>query len=296
MKLGFNSPRRRPYRYVRLIVNVAGYYLYRSIPKPESPSYTSRDVTVIIPTIESDVEALRGPITSILACRPHELILVTTYAKYHDLLDFALSLKDPCVKVYDTKFANKRIQLREAIPRVTSRITVLVDDDVTWPSTILPWVLAPFERPQIGSVSVCQRVKRVRDGSLMGRCFNWLGACYIQRRNFEIAASHFFDGGTSCMSGRTNAVRTDILVNPLFLEGFCNERWGKYHLNADDDNFVTRWLVNHDWKTWIQYEPECEIETTLENDWAFVRQCLRWARSTWRSNYTTLFIEKKVYS
>lgn len=270
--------------------------MYRSIPKPENPTYSSQDVTVIIPTIESNVEALRGPVSSILACDPHEVILVTTFGKYHNLLQFTSSLKDSRVKVYGTKIANKRIQLREAIPRVTSRITVLVDDDVTWPTTILPWILAPFERPEIGSVGVCQRVKRIRDGDLMSQCWNWLGACYIHRRNFEISASHYFDGGTSCMSGRTNAVRTEILINPWFLDGFCRERWGKYHLNADDDNFLTRWLVNHDWKTYIQYEPECEIETTLENNWSFVRQCLRWARSNWRSNYTTLFVEKKVYS
>lgn len=250
---------------------------------------------MVIPTIESNLEELRGPISSILACSPHELILVTTFGKYHGLLQFAASFGDPRIKVYDTKIANKRVQLREAIPRVTTRITVLVDDDVTWPSTILPWLLAPFERERMGSVGVCQRVQRIRTGDLATRAWNWLGACYIHRRNFEISASHFYDGGTSCMSGRTNAVRTEILQNPLFLDGFCNERWGKYHLNADDDNFLTRWLVNEDWKTWIQYERECEIETTLENDWSFVRQCLRWARSNWRSNYTTLFIEKKVY-
>jgi cellulose synthase/poly-beta-1,6-N-acetylglucosamine synthase-like glycosyltransferase len=270
--------------------------LYRSIPLPEKPKLNHDDVTVIVPTIESNVEELRIPLRSILATEPYELILVTTFDKYHNLLQFASSLKDDRVKVYDTKIANKRIQLREAIPRVHTQVTILVDDDVTWPSTILPWILAPFEQPEIGSVGTCQRVKRIRTGSIMTRCWNWLGADYIERRNFEISASHCIDGGTSCMSGRTNAVRTEILKNPLFLDGFCQERWGKYHLNADDDNFLTRWLVNHNWKTWIQFEPECEIETTLENNFSFVRQCLRWARSNWRSNFTTLFIEKKVYA
>jgi cellulose synthase/poly-beta-1,6-N-acetylglucosamine synthase-like glycosyltransferase len=269
--------------------------MYKSIPIPKTPTYTSTDVTVIIPTIENNYEALRAPISSIMACNPHELILVTTFGKYHNLLNFVSTFNDTRIKVYDTKIANKRRQLREAIPRVTSAITVLVDDDVTWPSTILPWLLAPFENPKIGSVGVSQRVKRIREGPLATRCWNWLGACYIERRNFEISASHYLDGGTSCMSGRTNAVRTDILTNPSFLDGFCKERWGTYHLNADDDNFVTRWLVNHDWDTYIQYNDECTIETTLENNYSFVRQCLRWARSNWRSNYTTLFVEREVY-
>lgn len=178
---------------------------------------------------------------------------------------------------------------------MTTLITILVDDDVTWPTTILPWLLAPFEYPKIGAVGPCQRVARLTSGTLRARCWNWLGADYIERRNFEISATHRVDGGTSCMSGRTCAFRSEILRNPLFLDGFCKERWGEYHLNADDDNFVTRWLVSHSWSTWIQYNDECMITTTLENNPNFLRQCLRWARSNWRSNWTTLFRERYIY-
>lgn len=285
----------RPYRYLRLIVNIFGHVLYKSIPIPEKPSYSDDDVTVIIPTIEDDMEKLRGPVSSILATDLHELFLVTTYGKYHTLAEFAKSFNDPRIKVYQSKIANKRLQLHTAIPNVTTDITVLVDDDVTWPKTIIPWLLAPFEDPDMGSVGVCQRVARDRDADLITRCWNWLGECYIHRRNFEISASHFYDGGTSCMSGRTNALRSEILKNHEFLEGLCNEKWGKFNLNADDDNFITRWLVNHDLKTYIQYNEECMLETTLEANSKFLAQCLRWARSNWRSNYTTLFIERKVY-
>lgn len=277
------------------MVNIWAHWTYKSIPKPAKPSITHADVTVIVPTIENDAETLRSSLQSILACSPHELILVTTIDRYPALRAFALTLKDSRVKVYHSRIANKRLQLREAIPLAKTQITILVDDDVTWPKTILPWLLAPFEDPQIGSAGVCQRVKRVRTGGLMTQCYNWEGADYIERRNFEISATHRIDGGTSCMSGRTHAVRTEILQDPLFLDGFCKERWGKYHLNADDDNFITRWLVAHNWRTWIQYHRECEIETTLENNFAFVKQCLRWARSNWRSNYTTLVVDRYVW-
>lgn len=223
-------------------------------------------------------------------------MLVTTTDKYAMLLELALSFEDSRIKVYQSRIANKRLQLREAIPRVSSDITILVDDDVTWPKTALSWILAPFEDSRIGSVGVCQKVRRLESGSVLEHMFNWLGSDYIERRNFEISATHGIDGGTSCMSGRTNALRTCILKDHKFLEGFCNERWGKYHLNADDDNFVTRWLVNEKWSTWIQYEDECMIETTLENSPKFIRQCLRWARSNWRSNWTTLAIDRNVWT
>jgi hypothetical protein len=97
------------------------------------------------------------------------------------------------------------------------------------------------------------------------------------------------------MSGRTGAYRSEILRSHEFLHGFRNEKWRTWILNADDDNFVTRWLVSHQWKTWIQYNRECEIETTLENGVKFLYQCSRWARSNWRSNWTSMVRERYIW-
>jgi cellulose synthase/poly-beta-1,6-N-acetylglucosamine synthase-like glycosyltransferase len=279
---------------LRLLVHIPSHYLYRSKPIPSKPTFTSDDVTVIIPTIHNVFDELRPALLSILATKPYELILVTTAPKFADLQRVASSLGCDNVRVLYTPVANKRLQVCEALPKVSTKITVMADDDVTWPVTILPWILAPFEDPDMGGVVTCQRVRRIWDGPWTARIFNWLGAAYIERRNFEISATHNIDGGTSCMSGRTGAYRSEILSSHDFLQGFQTERWGKYTLNADDDNFVTRWLVNHQYKTWVQYEPECEVETTLENGIKFLYQCSRWARSNWRSNFTSLFVEKRV--
>ncbi len=239
---------------------------------------------------------MRESLQSILACRPYELLLVTTSDKHEKLLSFAKTLEVSNIRIFYVPIANKRIQVCEAIPKVKTSFIIMADDDVTWPSTILPWLLAPFEDAKIGGVGPCQRVKRLGKASFSALQFNWLGAAYIERRNFEISATHGIDGGTSCMSGRTCAFRSEILQNPLFLDGFKTERWGRYQLNADDDNLVTRWLVSKGWKTWIQYNPQCEIETTLENDYKFLYQCSRWARSNWRSNDTSLCTERHVWT
>lgn len=281
---------------MRLIVNTISHWCYKSFPIHAKPSFTAKDVTVIIPTIHNNFDELKESVQSILACHPYELLFVTTSDKYQRLLQFVKSLEVSNVRVFHVPIANKRIQVCEAIPKVTTSIIIMADDDVTWPNTILSWLLAPFEHGIMGGVGPCQRVKRIRSGPLASRCYNWLGAAYIERRNFEISATHGLDGGTSCMSGRTCAFRSEILQSPLFLEGFKTERWGKYQLNADDDNFVTRWLVSNGWSTWIQYNRECEIETTLENNPKFLYQCARWARSNWRSNYTSLFTERHVWT
>ncbi|KAI1743410.1 glycosyltransferase family 2 protein [Xylaria scruposa] len=286
------------HRYLRLIVHTVSHWTYKSKPIPEKPTFTPDDVTVIIPTIHNVFEDLRPSLESILACGPAELILVTTVDKHAGLEKLGASLKKltstQSVRVLFTPIANKRLQVCEALPNVNTAITVMADDDVTWPSTLLPWILAPFEDPEMGGVGTCQRVRREPDASWSTQVWNWLGAAYIERRNFEISATHNIDGGTSCMSGRTGAYRSEILSSHDFLEGFKTERWRHYILNADDDNFVTRWLVNHQWKTWIQYEPECEIETTLENGRKFLYQCSRWSRSNWRSNWTSLVRERYV--
>ncbi|RFU27413.1 hypothetical protein B7463_g8916, partial [Scytalidium lignicola] len=283
------------HRYARFIANTISHWLYKSISIATNPSYGSEDVTVIIPTIHNNFEELRDSIQSILACNPYELLLVTTADKYERLCTFVKSLEASNVVVMQTPIANKRIQVCEAIPRVRTELIIMADDDVSWPRTILPWLLAPFEDKRIGGVGPCQRVKRINTGSISARIYNWLGAAYIERRNFEISATHGIDGGTSCMSGRTCAFRREILQSPLFLHGFKTECWGQYQLNADDDNFITRWLVSNNWKTWIQYNKECQIETTLENSHLFLHQCLRWARSNWRSNYTSLVTERHVW-
>ncbi|RSM07733.1 hypothetical protein CEP52_005047 [Fusarium oligoseptatum] len=283
------------HRYFRLLVHCVSHWSYKSKPIPNKPTFTNKDVTVVIPTIHNAFEELRPSLQSILACEPAELIMVTTHDKRKDLQRLADSLNYPKVRVFDTPIANKRLQVCEALPKVETPITIMADDDVTWPSTLMPWILAPFEDPQIGGVGTCQRVRREHDASWSTRAWNWLGAAYIERRNFEISATHNIDGGTSCMSGRTGAYRSEILSSHDFLHGFKNEKWRKWILNADDDNFVTRWLVSHQWKTWIQYEKECEIETTLENSHKFLYQCSRWARSNWRSNWTSLVTERYVW-
>ncbi|KFG78410.1 putative polysaccharide synthase Cps1 [Metarhizium anisopliae] len=284
------------HRYVRLLVHCLSHWTYKSKPLPANPKYTNQDVTVVVPTIHDNPEELKPSLRSLLACNPACLYLVTPYDKFEALKRAAEQLGVENVQVLSNTIANKRRQLCEAIPSIETPITVLADDDVTWPSKMLTYLLAPFEDDKMGGVGSCQRVKRVWYEPWSTRIWNWLGAAYIERRNFEITATHNIDGGTSCMSGRTVAYRTEILKGHDFLSEFQNEKWGEGTLNTDDDNFITRWLVKNRWKTWIQYDPECELETTLENSMElFVLQCIRWARSNWRSNWTSLFIEGHVW-
>lgn len=289
------------YRYFRLVVNLYSFWTFKPIPIPESPTLYPKDVTVILPTLDGEGPELQRTVQSILQNEPKELILVTIDENLHKAQ--ALITRMPAavhgrLRCMSVKQANKRRQMARAVPEVTTPIIVFADDDVDWPRKTLQWLLAPFEQPQYGGVVTCQRLRRAENPSMSQRVWNFLGALYLERRNFDCAAMTNIDGGMPCISGRTVAYRTEILKNPAFTSGFTDERWGfggAYQLNADDDNFITRWLLSHGWQNYMQYHPECEVQTTLEDNPNFLKQCLRWARSNWRSNITSLVTERFVW-
>lgn len=256
----------------------------------------SDDVTVVIPTLDGDPECLKEMIPTILSNHPLETIIVTIDSNYKKAVRLVEESGYKSIRVFSVPRANKRLQLCRAIPEVSSRITILADDDVLWPSTLFHWILAPFDSDAIGGVGTCQRLRRAVDPTWSQRIWNLLGAIYLERRNFDISACCHMDGGLPCLSGRTVAYRTEILQDEAFKHAFTHETWRTYQLNADDDNFMTRWMVSHGWRTCIQYHKQAEVQTTLEDNSKFVKQCLRWSRSNWRSNLTSMFVEKDIWT
>lgn len=227
---------------------------------------------------------------SVLTNSPRRIAIVTTDANL-EKAERAFAHVSKSIEIYSIPKANKRRQLCKVLPLITTEITVLADDDVSWPPNLLSWMLAPFEDERMGGVGTNQRLRREKQPNV----WNWLGAAYLIRRNWDCTACEYMDGGLPCLSGRTVAYRTHIIRDADFIHSFTHETWQSCQLNADDDNFLTRWLVNHDWKTWIQYHRDCEVQTTLENNSKYLLQCLRWARSNWRSNLKSMFVEWTVW-
>lgn len=90
-----------------------------------------------------------------------------------------------------------------------------------WDSRVNSWKwLAPFEDSNIGAVGNRQRVRRRPGLGIIDQIWQYLRECYIERRNFEISATSDIDGKISCLSGRTAAVRTEILQTEDFMIGY----------------------------------------------------------------------------
>lgn len=180
-------------------------------------------------------------------------------------------------------------------------MTCYADDHVFWPATFLMHALAPFEDPLVGLVGTVKRVERLKTGSFKERLLNYIAVIYLERHNFECTASYNLDGGVFVISGRTALTRTEIMHSVEYRRGFLDERWwwgSVGPMKVDDDNFTTRFMVNHGYKTVFHNEPAALMQTTLGVEGGFEKfggQLIRWVRTTWRSNSTSLFAERKIW-
>ncbi|KAJ3052359.1 hypothetical protein HK097_006454 [Rhizophlyctis rosea] len=275
---------------------VLAYCLYKPLQPRRHPRYKPhRDVTIVVPTIDSG-EEIKLAIRTWLKSDPYGIIFVTIPSAFDALEGLAREV-DPQknkIKVITVKKPNKRCQMVAGANHVKTEITVFCDDDVLWPETMLKWMLAPFEDKQMGGVGTSQAVLPVRK-----RFTIWevLAAFRISMRNIEIVSTTYIDGGVCCLSGRTAAYRTKILRDPDFQWKFTHEFWlGKYHQHSGDDKFLTRWLHSHAYKSFIQACPEAELQSTFKDNWRFLKQLLRWTRNTWRSDFRSLFSERYIWS
>ncbi|KAG0231505.1 hypothetical protein BGW42_000211 [Actinomortierella wolfii] len=281
------------YRYLWFLIKLLAWFFYRPMMPKANPTYRPEyDVTIIVPTIDAG-EEFKEAAHSWLVNNPKEIIIITETKMKDALQELANSVDPTRIRVLTVPKANKRLQMVEGIRNTTSEIIVFADDDAIWQPTCLEYILACFEDPNMGGVGTSQTVKSVGRYQTV---WEVLAGFRLSIRNIEIAASTHIDGGVCCLSGRTAAYRTCILQDPQFQYEFTHDFWlGKYPLNSGDDKFLTRWMVYHGWNTYVQVCKEAELLSTFKNNWRFIKQVLRWTRNTWRSDFRSLFTERRIW-
>jgi cellulose synthase/poly-beta-1,6-N-acetylglucosamine synthase-like glycosyltransferase len=286
------------FRYFRLAVNIVSYLAYKPSPITARPSYTSSDVTVLIPTVDNN-EAFFNCAQSICLNNPACLFVITASQEMRDAIDAGLSiLRDEFpkvnIEVHNTAAPNKRRQIDYVTPLIQTRLTCMVDATVIWGPRFLLSALAPFEDPNICLVGTNKRVQRVRNAGLFASFWNFIGCLYLERHNFECRAQNAISGEVFVISGRTNVIRTAIIQDPNFRIGYTDEYcfFNKFGpLAADDDNFIVRWILKQGGGIKFQYDDDARIGIAPIGEFPrFLSQCRRWARTTWRSNPAALRI------
>ena len=291
------------FRYIRLVGNLIGQWTYKISRALDNPKFTTKDITVIVPTVDPFNVDFGECIKSIVANDPAVIVIVTAggnpnleeATKYRDLYP------ESNIFVGASLHANKRKQLVQGLIQANTVITVLCDDHIFIPPNFLSAILAPFENDYVGAVGTSKRVRRAPDppGTFSWRSFwNLMGVLYLERANFTSRGTNAIDGGISVISGRTAAYRTAILRDPVFITAFLKEYilFGTIGpLNTDDDNFLTRWVINQGWEIKFQSSEQATMETTLGQYPKFLRQCVRWSRTTWRSDFVSLFCDRVIW-
>ncbi|GJD00486.1 glycosyltransferase family 2 [Colletotrichum higginsianum] len=286
-------------RYLRLAINIWGSWRYRPAPLPRLPTWSRRDVTVILPTIDPDNSKFDECIISLLENRPAAILIVTVGARMRARCEaiaraYRRDYPSTEIGVSAVLHPSKRRQVAHAVPHVRTEFTVMADDHVFWPSRdFLPSALAPFEDMNMGIVATHKRVRRTTPGEWSRpSVVNLIGCFYLLRHNWELRASNAVDGGVFVASSRTAVYRTRLLKADGVMDRYCNERFffglfgGKEGLGPDDDNFLTREAYRRGWGVKFQQTEDCTVETTLgdESVAKFMGQLVRWARTTFRSN------------
>jgi cellulose synthase/poly-beta-1,6-N-acetylglucosamine synthase-like glycosyltransferase len=215
----------------------------KPVPLPSQPSYSaSRDVSVIVPIIDAGSTFAEALISWVLS-KPMEIIIVTVDPKIQEtqvivsralrgMSDMSIS-----VTVHGMPQPGKRKQISRGILKARGSIIVFADDDVFWPSTFLPYLLACFEDSTVRGAGILQYARLPAKGN--PSIWQHLAAQRLEKRNIAISASNYLDGGVSCLSGRTVCYRAEILKAPAFIQSSTNDYWrGKYLLDSGDDTFI----------------------------------------------------------
>lgn len=252
------------------------------------------DVTIIVPTIDFDEDALTDAVRSWVVNEPKEIIFVTTENTRERLEEF--SEKFPgLIKVLVSDIANKRVQLVKGIQASNTKLVCFADDDAIWQDTFLIWLIAPFSGDEKLGGAGSNQVMRPCDLQNVATAYERIADLRLSGRMMEACATTVFDGSVSCLSGRT-AIYHRKIFDETFESEFINESWFGNQLISGDDKFMTRWIVKKGWNMTMQVSPECTLATTFRADSAFFKQVLRWTRNTWRSDMNSLIFERHIWT
>ncbi|CAD0108297.1 unnamed protein product [Aureobasidium uvarum] len=249
-------------RYLRLIVNIVAFSQLRGHPIKKNPTFNSTDVSVVVPTVFADKDEVMACLKRIRVCNPLQMIVVT---------------KDELVP-----------QVYAACAEITAAVE---SDDEKLDMVQVIGVAKLNKRTQMVAA-----LQQAVTGSIFTSFTNFLGICYLERRNFNTGATNLIDGAVSTLSGRTSFYRATLIQNENFYSYFMNA------LNHDDDKNLTRWVYDQGLQITLQFAPAARIMTTLETDFTmFIGQCMRWARGHWRGNFrvmatTTYWYDTHIWS
>lgn len=237
-------------------------------------------LSVVVPVYQEDPGLFAEAVESWLANRVERVVLVIDVT---DTACIEVAARYP-VTVIITDVPGKRDALRRGWNECSTELVALVDSDSVWAPDVADQVCRPFADPRVGGVGTRQNVYGPG-----GRARGFLGRIndmFLDHRYFDEAACQSVMGrAVSCLSGRTAVYRRELLCE--IEDEFMHETfWGVPCLSGDDKR-LTMLILQRGHRTYMQRS--ARVWSTFPDSWGvFVRQRLRWARNTWRSDLRAL--------
>ncbi|KAL4900465.1 hypothetical protein BDW74DRAFT_170848 [Aspergillus multicolor] len=275
---------------------LTSYYAgkYKPVPLPATQSYSHNDVSIIVPTIDTE-ETFTECMRLWLKANPREIIISTVErnrARVEQLIEPLHEHANKIITVI-SPLANKRHQLIVGVKAARGRIFALVDDDVYWRvDTVVHYLLAPFEDAEVGAVAGTQLAEIPPERQDADVITPWEAAATFDMFQFKTSREVHFsaDGGCWCLSARTLLIRASILQDQNFADEYTHEVIGHRLVNTADDVVLTGMIFDRGWKVSIQNTPEAEVTTNIPRDYKLVWQALRWDRGNFRTFLGYIFV------
>jgi hyaluronan synthase len=233
-------------------------------------------LSIVVPVYQEDPEIFARAIESWLANDVEEVVLVI------DVTDSAcqeIAARYP-VTVVITDVPGKRDALVRGWEACDTELVALVDSDTIWADDVAAEVCKPFADPRIGGVGTRQNVYNPK-GFLQR-----VNDMYLDYRYFdENAAQTVMGRAVSCLSGRTAVYRRELLLE--ISDDFMAETFMGVPCMSGDDKRLTTLILERGHLAYMQRS--ARVWSTFPGTLRiFVKQRLRWARNTWRSDLRAL--------
>lgn len=266
-----------------------GIWLFRRIIgmwyRPLEPNGYTATTSIITPVYNEDPELFRAALRSWAANNPTEIVAVIDHTdkrcmeQFHEF-EAEVAGTPLILKMLITHTPGKRPALADGILAAKGDIVFLVDSDTIWDLDLIPKALAPFIEPEVGGVTMRQRVWQPH--STAQRIFDvYLDIRYIDEIRYLTA----FGDAVTCLSGRTAVYRRFVALTAL--EDLMEETfWGRPVISGDD-KALTLAVQKRGWKVRYQ-ENACVYTPGATVMKVFLKQRLRWARNSWRADLKAL--------
>lgn len=242
---------------------------------PAESDFTAT-TSVIVPVYQEKPDVLRAALGSIVANEPDELLVIVDGGDPH-MAEIAREFTD---RVWQIPKAGKRAALQTAIPETRGEIVIIVDSDTLFSEGVVRNIVKPFADPTIGGATTNQRIFDP-DRTFCRHCADWME--YLRFTISTPAQSSF--GTVGCLPGRAIAIRRDILLDSV--DDLINDDFLGIRCEIGDDRTLTNAILKRGYRT--VFQSTALVYTDAPDEWGkFVRQQLRWARSSQRETLKSL--------